>query len=241
MNTACRVSIVTVCFNCLESLKKTVLSVRQQSFSDFEYVIVDGGSTDGTPQYLASLDNCRWISERDNGIYDAMNKAVSLSHGDYVIFMNAGDVFASPDVLASVFASPRSADVVYGDVIKVVNDRPRLKKAEAPHNAHRMFFCHQCAFTRRDTLLAFPFDTSYRLSADFKLYKLLWKDNRTFERVDTPVAVFDTNGLSNVRRLDGLKENIAVIKQVDDLSSRLRLLPHLYFTCFVLRLRQLFK
>ena len=112
------VTVVTVCRNVKSSLEKTMNSLLHQSYAHIDYVIIDGASTDGTPEMLGKTEGVRWISEPDMGIYDAMNKGIRMAEGEWVIFMNAGDVFASDDTLSKVFSVERDADVIYGDVIK---------------------------------------------------------------------------------------------------------------------------
>lgn len=208
-------------------------SLLHQSYAHIDYVIIDGASTDGTPEMLGKTEGVRWISEPDKGIYDAMNKGIRMAEGEWVIFMNAGDVFASDDTLSKVFSVERDADVIYGDVIK----GDSIKKAEPPHNAHRMYFCHQSAFVRTSCLREFPFDIQHRMSADFKQMKQLYLAGKTFMQLDFPIAVFDTSGVSNAQRSKGLYDNIQVIREVDNWEERLRLLPRLLFTYWMCRLR----
>lgn len=227
------VTVVTVCRNMKSSLEKTMDSVLHQSYVHIDYVIIDGASTDGTSEILEKTGGIRWISEPDKGIYDAMNKGIHMAEGEWVIFMNAGDVFASNDTLTKVFSVERNADVVYGDVIK----GDSIKKAEPPHNSHRMYFCHQSAFVRTSCLREFSFDIQHRMSADFKQMKQLFLAGKTFMRLDFPIAVFDTSGVSNAQRSKGLHDNIQVIREVDNRKERLRLLPRLLFTYWMCRLR----
>jgi glycosyltransferase involved in cell wall biosynthesis len=227
------VTVVTVCRNVKSSLEKTMNSLLHQSYAHIDYVIIDGASTDGTPEMLGKTEGIRWISEPDKGIYDAMNKGIRMAEGEWVIFMNAGDVFASDDTLSKVFSVERDADVIYGDVIKGDN----IKKAEPPHNGHRMYFCHQSAFVRTSCLKEFPFDIQHRMSADFKQMKQLYLAGKTFMQLDFPIAVFDTSGVSNAQRSKGLYDNIQVIREVDNWKERLRLLPRLLFTYWMCRLR----
>ena len=227
------VTVVTVCRNVKSSLEKTMNSLLHQSYAHIDYVIIDGASTDGTPEMLGKTEDIRWISEPDKGIYDAMNKGIRMAEGEWVIFMNAGDVFASDDTLSKVFSVERDADVIYGDVIKGDN----IKKAEPPHNGHRMYFCHQSAFVRTSCLKEFPFDIQHRMSADFKQMKQLYLAGKTFMQLDFPIAVFDTSGVSNAQRSKGLYDNIQVIREVDNWKERLRLLPRLLFTYWMCRLR----
>ena len=94
------VTVVTVCRNVKSSLEKTMNSLLHQSYAHIDYVIIDGASTDGTPEMLGKTEGVRWLSEPDMGIYDAMNKGIRMAEGEWVIFMNAGDVFASDDTLS---------------------------------------------------------------------------------------------------------------------------------------------
>ena len=100
-----------------------------------------------------------------------------------------------------------------------------------------MFFCHQSAFVKRESLSQYPFDTKYRLSADFKFFKTLIINGEEFKHVNIPVSIFDVTGVSNSSRSTGLKDNINVIKEVDNFSDRLRLLPRLYFTYIMCKIR----
>lgn len=229
------VTVITVCYNAREMLLRTMNSVWAQTYKHVEYVIVDGASTDGTlellEEYGGRIDH--WVSESDKGIYDAMNKGVSMAKGKWVIFMNAGDCFADNHVLENVFSVPRQADVIYGDVVK----GGVVKKASSPCNAHRMFFCHQSVFVKIESLKAFPFDISHKMSADFKQMKQLWLAGKQFLQLDFPIADFDVQGVSNTNRAVGLWDNICVIREVDSCLEQLRLLPRLYFVWLSCRLR----
>ena len=229
------VTIITVCRNHAQELERTIRSVESQTWQEKEYLVIDGASTDDTPHVIKAHEASitRWVSEPDQGIYDAMNKGVKMAQGEWVIFMNAGDTFASDDTLQRVFGSPLDADVIYGDVIK----GELVKKAEAPRNAHRMFYCHQSAFVRTRCLREFPFDIRHRMSADFKQVKQLYLSGKTFRQLDFPVANFDTQGVSNRNRSAGLYDNIQVIRETDSLWQQMKLLPRLYFTYLLCKIR----
>ena len=233
MNNHPRITIVTVCRNAKPSLMKTINSVLHQTYSPIEYIVIDGASTDGTLEILNDTEGIRWISETDEGIYDAMNKGIEMAEGEWIIFMNAGDTFAFDDTLKKVFSEERNAEVIYGDVIK----DNIIKKAEPPHNSHRMFFCHQSVLIRTACLKKFPFDIKHKMSADFKQIKQIYLAGKRFLQLDFPIAVFDTNGVSNTQRSKGLYDNILVIREVDSLKEQLRLLPRLLFTYWMCRLR----
>ena len=227
------VSVITVVRNASEMLRKTILNVCEQTMEDLEYVVVDGASTDNTVQVIKENQQVieKWVSEPDKGIYDAMNKGVRMASGQWVIFMNAGDIFASPDVLEKIFEEKPVEDVIYGDVVKH-DDRglSYIKKAEPVHNAHRMFFCHQSSLVKRELLLQYPFDIRHKMSADFKFFKQMVLMKRTFRKYEGPVSEFDTTGVSNALRSKGLADNISVIREVDNCWNQIKLLPRLYFT-----------
>lgn len=229
------VTIITVCRNHAQELERTIRSVESQTWQEREYLVIDGASTDDTLDVIKAHETSitRWISEPDQGIYDAMNKGVRMAQGEWVIFMNAGDTFASDDTLQRVFGSPQNADVIYGDVIK----GELVKEAEAPRNAHRMFYCHQSAFVKTRCLREFPFDIRHRMSADFKQVKQLYLSGKTFLQLDFPVANFDTQGVSNKNRSAGLYDNIQVIRETDSLWEQMKLLPRLYFTYLLCKIR----
>ena len=231
-----KVTVITVCFNAENELKRTVESVLSQDYGNLELVIVDGGSKDHTKDYLLTLpkDRIKWISEPDKGIYDAMNKGVRMSTGDWIIFLNSADTFTGTSVVSQVFdgITPDN-DIIYGDVMK----DGIVKKAEEVHNSHRMFFCHQCVFVRKKLLFECPFDLKYRMSADFKFFKLMVLRNKNFVKKDIPIANFDQTGISNTHRSAGIAENIRIIFEVDSMKDILKLAPRMIFQYMMCRLR----
>lgn len=233
------ISVVTVCRNAAADLERTLRSVVEQTSHDIEHIVIDGASTDSTPEVLRRYrrSGLTWISEPDRGIYDAMNKGTRLATGEWVIFMNAGDTFAAADTVgrAEKVLAEVSADtgVVYGDVVKL----GEIKRAGEPRDCHRMFFCHQSVFNRRSVLLSHPYDISHPLSADFKLYKTLIREGIGFMHIDFPVADFDTGGISNRRRSLGLADNMRVILETDGLIGGFRHMLHLFPAYISCRLR----
>ena len=229
------VSVVTVCRNSRMALLSTMRSVETQTYPNLEYIIVDGASEDGTVNVLNTYEGrlSAWVSEPDKGIYDAMNKAVGIATGQWVIFMNAGDVFASTNVLSDIFAELRDCDVIYGDVIK----NGTVKQAEIPHNSHRMYYCHQSALTLRDCLLRFPFDCRHTMSADYKQMKQMYLAGCRFIQLHFPIAKYDMGGVSNRQRSSGLRDNISVVLEIDSWKDQLKFLPSLVFVYLLCKLR----
>lgn len=234
-----KVSIVTVTYNAGKLAEKTLSNLLEQDYPEKEIIVVDGKSTDDTLDIISRYAQrgalAKWVSEPDGGIYDAMNKGVGMASGEWVIFMNAGDVFASQDVLRRVFVSgQQDADVVYGDVVK---DGEVKKAPQSYYPYHRMLFCHQCVFTRRECLQRNPFDIRHRLSADFKSFLVLYQRGARFKHVDIPVAIFDTGGVSNRQRSRGLRDNISVVCETIPLLERLKFLVRLAVPYLMCRLR----
>lgn len=178
-------SLITVTFNAEETLPATLESVAAQDYSLIEHIIVDGGSVDGTLALISDYQNSmiqhegrevKYISEKDNGIYDAMNKGISMATGDYLCFLNAGDSLHASNVLTRI-AELTSADtaVIYGDT-DIVNEkrefmhRRRLSPPEQlswKHFRNGMLVCHQSFYVKRELAKLFPYNLKYHHSADF--------------------------------------------------------------------------
>lgn len=238
-------SIVTVSYNCNDQLSRTIDSVLSQSWTDLEYIIIDGGSVDGSVNTIKKYQNSLsyWCSEPDGGIYQGMNKGIVHAQGEWIIFMNAGDVFARRDVLEQMACHIRQkpCDIIYGDILTVRNGVKKLKQASDACNKQRMYFCHQAAFVRTDILKRMQFDTRFCMSADLYFFKQCYKSSYRFVHVPVPVTVYNTNGISNIRRIEGLYDNIRVVKELDRGGDRIKFLCKLYFVIFWINLRAFLK
>jgi glycosyltransferase involved in cell wall biosynthesis len=165
-----------------------------------EWVVVDGASTDGSAAWLGQQNPDVYLSERDTGIYDAMNKAIGLSRGEWLFFLNVGDEFADPSTLSDISAVLEQAegiDVVYGDVLYV---GPRGSRRKNFHwlSRRRLLFgdlCHQASFVRRTAFERFGlFDTSLRYNADFDWFLRSFRGGAGLRYVHRLVARFDDGG-----------------------------------------------
>ena len=163
------ISVVTVSFNCVKNIEKTICSVINQTYKNIEYIIIDGGSTDGTLDIIKKYDRyiSYWKSGPDKGIYDAMNKAIKIANGQWISFMNCGDLFYNENVLSEVFNSDTSEfDVIYGSVQKNWGDGKKLIVYPDEVKSVEMPFCHQSSFVKTQYMKEFLFDTHYKVVAD---------------------------------------------------------------------------
>lgn len=194
-----RFSILTINFNNKDGLSRTIESVTSQFFKDFEYIIIDGGSTDGSVDVIKenSKDINYWVSEKDQGVYNAMNKGIAQAKGDYLVFMNSGDCFHAPDVLSSV--ADYQEDIICGKVLKgdatipSGHDKPTISLVDLMRGS----LPHQAMFIRRELMLKHPYDENYKILSDWKFcIEAIIFDNCSFRNIDTIVADYDTSGIS---------------------------------------------
>ena len=228
-----RFSIVTICWNDLPGLRRTRESVVAQRCRDFEWIVVDGGSTDGTADWLRDeiRDQARWTSQRDRGLYDAMNKGLDLARGDYVVFMNSGDCFADEASLASVARALDGSglpDFAYGDSIDVYPDgRGAYRRARDPRTLWRgMFTSHQSMYFARRRIGALRHRLELRYSADYDFVARFLSPDLgapTLVRIPTALCAFLIGGQSGVHRLRALAEDDRIRGDVLRLSRPVRL------------------
>jgi glycosyltransferase involved in cell wall biosynthesis len=221
------ISVITVCRNAEKVIAETMASVLAQVYSNYEYIFVDGASADDTlpviqsrlPQFTDRGIPVRVVSEPDRGIYDAMNKGIRLARGKWVLMLNAGDTLADPLVLEDLFGrGAASGDVLYGDAWfrDFHRGRPVYKPFPAMPLARideGLPFCHQSAFVRSRTLRRYPFDTDYRLVADYDQFYRMYRDGVPFRYAGRYVAVFDGSGVSMKNPLATMQEYGRVRKQ----------------------------
>lgn len=203
-------SVVTICFNDREGLRRTMDSVRAQDRQLFEWIVIDGASTDGTGDLL---DRCRAmgatvVSEPDLGIFDAMNKGLALARGEYVNFLNSGDLLASANTLRDVHDALKGErpDFVYGDAIEFEDSNGHYKAAR-PHEYvfYSMFTHHQAMFYRRDKI-QHGYDQSYRFAADWAFTSAFLRGAAAIKRLRFSICRFQRGGSTftetNRRTLD---------------------------------------
>lgn len=222
MKTTLKISVVTVCYNSVDTIEETMLSVLNQTYPNIEYIIIDGGSTDGTVDIINKYSDrlAYWVSEPDKGIYDAMNKGIAVATGDYINFMNAGDEFVDPYVVEAIssYLPDNLTAVVYGNSVSYdgetyVERKPSQLKQMSIHGC----FCHQAAFIGN---LQLHYDEKYQITADYALFaKLYFKYRWKFIYVNRSICIYRFGGISdnNVKVLD---ESYEIAKQYGCKRSR---------------------
>ena len=197
------ISVITVTYNRLCGLRETFFSVISQTYTNtnIEYIIIDGGSQDGTVNFLHQKDEMisYWVSEKDTGIYDAMNKGALAATGDWIIFMNSGDQFFSESTLAQVATHLESSiDVVYGGFTSIVVDRYQTRVFQrVPQKLsdiwHHIPTCHQSIFVKRKLQVQFPFNTSFTWCADHDFLVRLYVGGCSFKELPIMISKFDVS------------------------------------------------
>lgn len=211
MNLRPKFSIITVCRNEADTIRATCQSILEQTWQDYEWIVVDGASTDGTLEILEEFRDriTTLVSEVDAGIYDAMNKGIDLTCGEYVVFMNGGDSFAFKEVLALVAQAPQK-DLIYGNLRFDTIDG-EIHTSPDQFSGSGLMNCmipHQASFYRREMFDTFgKYDASYRIAADYEFNaRIIVKHRISHFHVDEPLAIFDRSGVSSDPRHRSLRK-----------------------------------
>ncbi len=226
-------TIITVCRNIASEIEETCRSVTEQTFDDFEWVVIDGASTDGTLEILNRYSNdiSTLVSEPDRGVYHAMNKGIALARGKYLLFLNGGDYLASCTTLADFFREERHGDVLYGNELLLDTETgvftpkstPEVSAIDAAFFAYGMIN-HQISIIKRELFERYgDYDENFRVAADREKFVVFMKNNCTFEKVDLPVAVFKLGGISNQEKFAPLvKKEVRSIREKHFTAAELR-------------------
>ena len=214
------ITVVTVCRNAGKDIAKTIESVLAQDYEDFEYIIKDGASEDDTVEIAKSyLDSfrkrgipCRIVTEKDGGLYDAMNLGAQLALGEFVIFLNSGDCFFENGVLWKIFCGKdhKGTDIIYGDAVEEEFGEYYFYRKCPELIEERMPFNHQTVFARRDLLREMPFDTDLAITADYDFLLRAKKAGKAFEDSGVVTALISKDGVSTVKLKDTYLESMEV-------------------------------
>ena len=214
-------SIITVNFNNKEGLRRTIESVKSQTFRDFEFIVIDGGSTDGSADVLQEYDRdiTYWVSEKDAGIYNGMNKGIAKATGDYLNFMNSGDCFYDEGVLQRVASHPSDADIIVGRDYHYSEKKQRGHASNQPPRVTMVHFFiatldHQSSFIKRELFKDSPYREDFRLVSDWIFFtEKVVSEGKQVEFIPEIVCRREEGGLSEQQRERNRKEINAWLHQ----------------------------
>ncbi len=210
-----KISVITVCYNAARTIERTIHSVIEQGYPNLEYVLVDGGSTDNTIEIISKYKDKinSFISEPDNGIYDAMNKGLFMATGEWVVFLNADDVFLDGALHHVAEAILQNPEAIIGEAYTTENlaGKMRIRRLTPVVTAQTVYygqpFCHQALFLRRSVYQKLGgFDTSYRIVADYDYTLRLFEYKFRYHILEQPLVLFTTEGLSSTNQLLSITE-----------------------------------
>ncbi len=231
-----RISVITVCYNAADTIVGTIESVLGQTYENLEYCIIDGLSTDGTQELIHRYednDKVKTLFEADSGLYNAMNKGIDLCSGEYVLFLNSGDVFADASVVSrsveqmcryreekQITASGRMPDIFYGNVIRTYETKRVTEKYPGKHKVFQLLMmgkmpCHQSIFTSAPVLKKYKFDETYQICADFDFLVRCLRGGVAMQYIDVDISAVDC-----VMGISSQNENLERMRMEDDRSLR---------------------
>jgi glycosyltransferase involved in cell wall biosynthesis len=200
-----KISIITINFNNLQGLIRTVESVVNQTWREFEYIVIDGGSTDGSAEFIESqagnIDY--WVSEPDRGIYNAMNKGIAKATGEYLLFLNSGDHLYDKEVLVKSFIHLNTYDLVCFDMEVLGNEKPSVFSAPDTVRFSDLYFDflpHPTTFIKKELFVTVgPYDESFAIISDWKFFILaLFKYNCSYKKINETLSTFYAGGISSL-------------------------------------------
>ncbi|WP_457747006.1 glycosyltransferase family 2 protein [Sulfurimonas sp.] len=245
------ITVVTVVYNDREGLVNTATSIQNQIYKNYEHIIIDGNSTDGTVEYIQSLSggNVKYISEKDKGIYDAMNKGVQIARGEYILFLNAGDTFYSENVLNNIANKVEELHnrpkIIYGSAYLYDTNNKfltilkplKFNKTNLDRFATRVV-CHQSIFVARKSMIMYS--DKYRLKSELNWYYDLVKtiDDKYIYKVDEIICNYYLGGTGDKHFWENFFERIAVAKQHNNIFVFIGLIPY-FMISIIFRLRRI--
>lgn len=218
-------SVITVCYNSEKTIKRCIDSVLMIKGVDYEYIIIDEASTDKTVDIANSYIDLfhrkrvpfNIVSERDNGIYDAMNKGIELAKGEWVLYINSDDALFDDTGLSKMVNDKRTRQygIVYGDTEVINKSNSFLQKPKALSRLYsgvEMPFCHQSTITKRKLLEKYRFDESYMIIADLEMYLRMYEAKEAFKYMPICISSFSNEGLSQTNRISSVIEGKKMLK-----------------------------
>lgn len=225
-----KLTVITIVYNNVKDIERTMLSVLHQTYTNIEYIIIDGASNDGTLEVINNYRSqlAKVLSEKDKGIYDAMNKGLALANGDYVLFMNSGDEIYDKDTVAAVFHTAEQADIYYGETEMYNENWESLgrRRHQVPENfnwksfRYGMNISHQAIYIKKS--LTEPYDLQYKYSSDIDWIIKAAKKAKLTVNTHRYVAKYLVGGVSKKKHMDSLKERFRIF------SKYYGLIPNLF-------------
>lgn len=232
-----KISIITVIYNAQDSLKETIESVISQECNGLEHIIIDGGSTDGTLEIIKKYEKyiTFWISEPDDGIYDAMNKGLRYARGEWINFLNAGDQYYDNNIIMNISNEIRKVDAVliYGDTILLDENGIPVRKLIAGRMnktslRKSMVACHQAIFMKKEYAVKYNTDLKYNADYEWVLKSIYSRKNANIVHIKMPVVKYKLGGYSDSDFKENYKEYKGIVKKYFGVTQSIRNLPHYY-------------
>ena len=222
-----KLSIITINYNNQAGLQRTIDSVLCQTWKDFEWIIIDGGSTDGTVEVIKKYQDriAYWVSEPDNGLYYAMNKGIAVATGEWITMRNCGDFFAEKDSLSKLFRDPiePSIDFLCAAAYRITDLGYYIAESrDITMLNSKMKFVHPATFVRTSWHKQNPFNTKYKVCADYCLIYTSVKKGRKFEYRNIPIVIFPSGGYSGIHWDLGYREG-CLVRGEDSFWDRIRI------------------
>lgn len=220
-----KLSIITINYNNLQGLRNTFQSVISQTWQEFEWIVIDGGSTDGGKELLEEHQEkfSYWVSEPDKGIYNAMNKGISHANGEYLIFLNSGDIFSSENILELAVPFINTEEIIYGDYC---DRNPNNSYYLPSQDSLSIYFwltatiCHQSTFIKRTLFDKGGYREGFSIVSDWERFFLWYMQHKTFKHIDIAISINEPNGISNIQTQKREFERDQVISELTNSYPR---------------------
>ncbi len=209
-----KLSVITINYNNASGLQKTTDSVLEQTWNNFEYIVIDGGSTDGSKEYIENYNDklTYWVSEPDKGIYNAMNKGIEKANGEYLLFLNSGDYLNNPHVIEKLLQGSNNEDIVYGDIIFISETENSLY--QYPNILCFDFFIHNtlphpCTLIKKELFHLYGYyKEDIKICADWAFFlDMVCRHNVTYKHLPITVTTFALGGMSSEPGSDSIIKN----------------------------------
>ncbi len=202
-----KLSIITINYNNLPGLTVTIDSVLKQSYSNFEYIIIDGNSTDGSKELIEQYGTrfSYWVSEQDTGVYHAMNKGILKANGEYCLFLNSGDYLVHPEILHQLFTLPFQEDIVYGDLLLEDETKNRTLSKQPSVLTFEHFISstlwHPVSFIKKSLFVKYGlYNEALKIVADYDFFlKTIIVNQVSYKYIPLPISVYNIHGISSAK------------------------------------------